>query len=126
MLAIHGVGCGRYYLTCAVPGTEYATYCDNCYIAPSPIGPFVFAPNSPVSRKSTTATLRIFYSAIAPAKVRVSVNGKAAADVELPKTRGWPTYASHDVPLAEVRKSNAIRIEGLGASFNLDAVQLLP
>ena len=47
---------GRYYLTCAVPGTEYATYCDNCYIAPSPIGPFVFAPNSPVSRKSTGFT----------------------------------------------------------------------
>ena len=47
---------GRYYLTCAVPGTEYATYCDNCYVAPTPIGPFVFAPNSPVSRKSTGFT----------------------------------------------------------------------
>ena len=73
-----------------------------------------------------TATLRIFYSAISPAKVRVSVNGKALADVELPKTRGWPTYASHDVQLPEVRKSNAIRIEGLGDGFNLDAIQLLP
>ena len=47
---------GRYYLTCAVPGTGFASYCDNCYVAPSPIGPFVFAPNSPVSRKSTGFT----------------------------------------------------------------------
>ena len=85
-----------------------------------------FAEFAGVASAGKAATLRIFYSAISPAKVRVSVNGKAVADVELPKTRGWPTYASHDVPLSEVRKSNAIRIEGLGDGFNLDAIQLLP
>ncbi len=44
---------GRYYLMCAVPGTQYATYCDNCYIADSPLGPFRFCENSPVVWKST-------------------------------------------------------------------------
>ncbi len=44
---------GKYYLTCAVPGTQFASYCDNCYVADSPIGPFRFCPNSPVIWKAT-------------------------------------------------------------------------
>ena len=47
---------GRYYLTCAVPGTQYAGYCDNCYVGDSPIGPFTLCKNSPVIWKSTGYT----------------------------------------------------------------------
>ena len=28
---------GRYYLTCAVPGTEYAAYCDGCAVSDFPM-----------------------------------------------------------------------------------------
>lgn len=44
---------GKYYLTYAVPGTEFWTYCDGCYVADSPLGPFMFCDNSPVAFKST-------------------------------------------------------------------------
>lgn len=47
---------GRYYLTCAVPGTQYASYCDNGYVADTPIGPFRLLKNSPVVWKSTGYT----------------------------------------------------------------------
>ena len=47
---------GRYYLTCAVPGTQYASYCDNCYVGDSPIGPFRLCMNSPAIWKSTGYT----------------------------------------------------------------------
>ena len=47
---------GRYYLTCAVPGTQYACYCDNCYVGDSPIGPFRLCMNSPAIWKSTGYT----------------------------------------------------------------------
>ena len=44
---------GRYYLTYAVPGTEYAAYCDGCAVADSPMGPFRLCNNSPVAYKAT-------------------------------------------------------------------------
>lgn len=44
---------GKYYLQYAVPGTEYRTYADGCYVADSPMGPFVYCENSPVSCKAT-------------------------------------------------------------------------
>ena len=44
---------GRYYLTYAVPGTEYAGYCDGCAVADSPLGPFTYCDNSPVIYKAT-------------------------------------------------------------------------
>ncbi|MBE6616865.1 MAG: hypothetical protein E7627_02800 [Ruminococcaceae bacterium] len=44
---------GKYYLTYAVPGTEYWTYCDGCCVADDPMGPFTFCDNSPVAFKST-------------------------------------------------------------------------
>lgn len=44
---------GRYYLTYAVPGTEYAAYCDGCAVADSPMGPFRSCDNSPVVYKAT-------------------------------------------------------------------------
>ena len=44
---------GRYYLTYAVPGTEYAAYCDGCAVADSPMGPFAYCDNSPVVYKAT-------------------------------------------------------------------------
>ncbi len=44
---------GRYYLTYAVPGTEYAGYCDGCAVSDSPMGPFTYCENSPVVYKAT-------------------------------------------------------------------------
>ena len=44
---------GKYYLTYAVPGTEYAGYCDGCAVADSPMGPFTYCENSPVVYKAT-------------------------------------------------------------------------
>ena len=44
---------GKFYLTYAVPGTETWTYCDGCYVADDPMGPFEFCDNSPVVFKST-------------------------------------------------------------------------
>ena len=44
---------GKYYLTYAVPGTEYASYCDGCAVADSPMGPFTCCENSPIVYKAT-------------------------------------------------------------------------
>jgi len=44
---------GRYYLTYAVPGTEFATYSDGCAVSDSPMGPFTYCENSPVVYKAT-------------------------------------------------------------------------
>lgn len=44
---------GRYYLTYAVPGTEYAAYCDGAAAADSPMGPFTYCENSPAVYKAT-------------------------------------------------------------------------
>ena len=44
---------GKYYLTYAVPGTEYSAYCDGCAVADSPMGPFSYCDNSPVIYKAT-------------------------------------------------------------------------
>ncbi len=44
---------GKYYLTYAVPGTEYAGYCDGCAVSDSPMGPFTYCENSPVVYKAT-------------------------------------------------------------------------
>ncbi len=44
---------GRYYLQCAVPGTEFDVYADVCFVADRPMGPFTYCDNSPVSFKST-------------------------------------------------------------------------
>lgn len=40
---------GRYYLQYAAPGTELNSYADGYYTAPSPLGPFEYAPSSPFS-----------------------------------------------------------------------------
>ncbi len=44
---------GTYYLQYAAPGTEFRTYADGVYTAPSPRGPFTYAPYSPFSYKPT-------------------------------------------------------------------------
>ena len=44
---------GKYYLTYAVPGTEYSAYCDGCAIADSPMGPYRYAESSPSVYKAT-------------------------------------------------------------------------
>lgn len=44
---------GKYYLTYAAPGTQYATYADGCFAADSPMGPFTYCDNSPVVFKAT-------------------------------------------------------------------------
>lgn len=44
---------GLYYLQYAVPGTEYRTYADGCYVSESPFGPFTYCENSPVSYKAS-------------------------------------------------------------------------
>jgi xylan 1,4-beta-xylosidase len=41
----------RYYLQYAAPGTEYNVYANGTYVGDSPLGPFTYAPNNPVSYK---------------------------------------------------------------------------
>lgn len=40
---------GRYYLQYAIPGTQYNTYGDGCYVADAPLGPFTPCKNNPYS-----------------------------------------------------------------------------
>ena len=42
---------GKYYMQYAAPGTEWNTYGDGVYTASSPLGPYTYAPNSPMSYK---------------------------------------------------------------------------
>jgi xylan 1,4-beta-xylosidase len=42
---------GTYYLQYACPGTEFVTYSDGVYTSKSPLGPFTYAPNNPVSTR---------------------------------------------------------------------------
>jgi xylan 1,4-beta-xylosidase len=42
---------GRYYLQYGAPGTEYNVYANGTYVGASPLGPFTYAPNNPVSYK---------------------------------------------------------------------------
>lgn len=42
---------GKYYLQYAAPGTEWKTYADGAYVANSPMGPFTYMEESPVSYK---------------------------------------------------------------------------
>ena len=44
---------GKYYLQYAAPGTEWKSYADGAYVGTSPVGPFVYMENSPVSYKPT-------------------------------------------------------------------------
>jgi len=41
----------KYYLQYAGPGTEFKSYGDGVYVADSPLGPFVYAPNNPFAAK---------------------------------------------------------------------------
>ena len=43
---------GKYYLQYAVPGTQFLSYCDGCYVSDKPLGPFTFCNNSPVIYKA--------------------------------------------------------------------------
>lgn len=42
---------GRYYLQYGAPGTEFNVYANGTYVGDSPLGPFTYAPNNPVSYK---------------------------------------------------------------------------
>jgi hypothetical protein len=42
---------GKYYMQYAAPGTEWNTYGDGVYVGSSPLGPYTYAPNSPMSYK---------------------------------------------------------------------------
>jgi xylan 1,4-beta-xylosidase len=44
---------GKYFLQYSAPGTEFKTYADGLYISGNPLGPFEYAPYSPVSFKPT-------------------------------------------------------------------------
>ena len=44
---------GKYYLQYAAPGTEWKSYADGCFVSSSPMGPFTYMSNSPVSYKPT-------------------------------------------------------------------------
>ncbi|MBN2029363.1 family 43 glycosylhydrolase, partial [bacterium] len=44
---------GKYYLKYSAPGTEWKTYSDGVYVADSPLGPYEYAPYSPVDFKPT-------------------------------------------------------------------------
>jgi hypothetical protein len=42
---------GKYYLQYAAPGTEYNVYANGTYLGDTPLGPFTYAPNNPISYK---------------------------------------------------------------------------
>ncbi|MDW7693282.1 family 43 glycosylhydrolase [Flammeovirgaceae bacterium SG7u.111] len=42
---------GKYYMQYAAPGTEFNVYGDGVYVSDSPLGPYEYAPNNPVSYK---------------------------------------------------------------------------
>jgi len=42
---------GKYYLQYAAPGTEFHSYADGVFVGGSPLGPFAYAPYSPLSHK---------------------------------------------------------------------------
>ena len=79
-----------------------------------------------VQAKNSKGVLRLGYSAIAETRVAVSVNGGTPKTAILPKTRGWPTYETHDVELGGLAAENMIRIEGLEQPIHLDSIQLVP
>lgn len=41
----------KYYMQYAAPGTEFNVYADGVYVSDSPLGPYTYAPNNPVSYK---------------------------------------------------------------------------
>jgi hypothetical protein len=41
----------KYYLQYGAPGTEFNVYADGVYVGDSPLGPFTYAPNNPISYK---------------------------------------------------------------------------
>ena len=41
----------KYYMQYAAPGTEFNVYGDGVYISTSPLGPYTYAPNNPISYK---------------------------------------------------------------------------
>ncbi|MBN2371099.1 MAG: family 43 glycosylhydrolase [Vicinamibacteria bacterium] len=43
---------GVYYLHYSASGTQWKTYADGYYTAKSPLGPFIYAPNNPLLRKT--------------------------------------------------------------------------
>lgn len=75
---------------------------------------------------SGTGTLRLSYATPFPARVALVVNGGAPIEVDLPATRGWPTFMTLDIPLAGqcLRKTNDIRLEGCGETLSLDYIQV--
>lgn len=72
-----------------------------------------------------TATLRISYATLKASKALVKLNGQRVGELTLPKTAGWPTYATVDMNLTGVGETNTIRIEGVGEGFHLDWAQLI-
>jgi hypothetical protein len=42
---------GKYYLQYGAPGTEYNVYANGTYVGDTPLGPFTYAPNNPISYK---------------------------------------------------------------------------
>ena len=44
---------GKYYLTYGMPGTQFGSYADGCYVSDSPMGPYEYCENSPVSYKAS-------------------------------------------------------------------------
>lgn len=41
----------KYYMQYAAPGTEWNVYADGVYMSDSPLGPYTYAPNNPISYK---------------------------------------------------------------------------
>lgn len=42
---------GKYYMQYAAPGTQWDTYSDGVYVGDTPLGPYTYAPHSPISYK---------------------------------------------------------------------------
>ncbi|WP_461489334.1 family 43 glycosylhydrolase [Pontibacter sp. HJ8] len=91
---------GTYYLQYAAPGTEFNVYADGVYTSDSPLGPYIYAPNNPISYKpggfangaghgSTVVGPHGQYWHFASASVSVNVNWERRLNM-------FPTYFDKD------------------------------
>jgi xylan 1,4-beta-xylosidase len=62
---------GRYYLQYAAPGDDLATSASGVFVASSPLGPFAYAPYSPLARRTTG-----FVSGIGHGRVFADATGR--------------------------------------------------
>ena len=69
-------------------------------------------------------TLRLAYAAIEPARLAVIV-GNRRQEVALPKTRGWSSFETADLPCEGLKAGEKLTLAGLGDAVILDWLQVL-